>query len=845
MNKRIILAIVFLLALVTQVSAEDKVSISDFVISAGGTKELNITLENEVTYAAFQFDLYLPEGLTISDCSKVQTRIPETTTLSMAKQADGSYRFFAAAMKAQNITGISGGIVTVKVKADKDLASGSQTGYFRNVKLSKADGTGKKYAEMSFPITVLEPSTVTAKSYTRNYGDDNPVFEYIVTGGALDGTPEITCKATKESSVGTYDIIVKRGTETDNDVIYVKGTLTITPKTVTNPTIILSQTSYIYDGSAKKPTVTVLDGGAEISAEEYTVGYSNNKNVGTATVTITDMAGGNYIVSGGATFAITAADGSLTPPTGKTGLTYTGAAQNLITAGNSTTGTLQYSLDGTNYGTAIPKGTDAKEYTVYYRVKGDANHNDIPATSFNVSIAAKTVTSPTVTLSPTSYIFDGSEKKPTVTVADGGTTIPTEEYIVSYSNNTNVGTATVTITDKTGGNYIVSGSATFAITAADGSLTPPTGKTGLTYTSAAQDLITAGSSTTGTLQYSLDGTNYGTAIPKGTDAKEYTVYYRVKGDANHNDIPATSFNVSIAAKTVTSPTVTLSPTSYIFDGSEKKPTVTVADGGTTIPTEEYIVSYSNNTNVGTATVTITDKTGGNYIVSGSATFAITAADGSLTPPTGKTGLIYTGAAQNLITAGSSTTGTLQYSLDGTNYGTTIPKGTDAKDYTVYYKVVAKSGYKDVAPASFKVTITKAPLKIKAGTYTRKQGEENPEFTLGYEGFKNNETEDVLTKKPTVTTTATKNSPAGEYPVTVSGAVAANYEITYVDGMLTVVKKKGDVNGDGDVDQEDNDAIVSYLFGDITDGFDEEAADVNVDQKVNVADIVLLVKMIEK
>ena len=686
MNKRIILAIVFLLALVTQVSAEDKVSISDFVISAGGTKELNITLENEVTYAAFQFDLYLPEGLTISDCSKVQTRIPETTTLSMAKQADGSYRFFAAAMKAQNITGISGGIVTVKVKADKDLASGSQTGYFRNVKLSKADGTGKKYAEMSFPITVLEPSTVTAKSYTRNYGDDNPVFEYIVTGGALDGTPEITCKATKESSVGTYDIIVKRGTETDNDVIYVKGTLTITPKTVTNPTIILSQTSYIYDGSAKKPTVTVLDGGAEISAEEYTVGYSNNKNVGTATVTITDMAGGNYIVSGGATFAITAADGSLTPPTGKTGLTYTGAAQNLITAGNSTTGTLQYSLDGTNYGTAIPKGTDAKEYTVYYRVKGDANHNDIPATSFNVAIAAKTVTSPTVTLSPASYIFDGSEKKPTVTVADGGTTIPSEEYIISYSNNTNVGTATVTITDKTGGNYIVSGSATFAITAADG---------------------------------------------------------------------------------------------------------------------------------------------------------------SLTPPTGKTGLIYTGAAQNLITAGSSTTGTLQYSLDGTNYGTTIPKGTDAKDYTVYYKVVAKSGYKDVAPASFKVTITKAPLKIKAGTYTRKQGEENPEFTLGYEGFKNNETEDVLTKKPTVTTTATKNSPAGEYPVTVSGAVAANYEITYVDGMLTVVKKKGDVNGDGDVDQEDNDAIVSYLFGDITDGFDEEAADVNVDQKVNVADIVLLVKMIEK
>ena len=69
---------------------------------------------------------------------------------------------------------------------------------------------------------------------------------------------------------------------------------------------------------------------------------------------------------------------------------------------------------------------------------------------------------------------------------------------------------------------------------------------------------------------------------------------------------------------------------------------------------------------------------------------------------------------------------------------------------------------------------------------------------------------MLTKKPTVTTTATKDSPAGEYPVTVSGAVAANYEITYVDGMLTVGKKKGDVNGDGDVDQKVNVADIVLL-----------------------------------
>ena len=515
-------------------ASTDNLTIEKAAVSAGGTRLIAMELKNtSKQYVAFQFDLVLPEGISIAKNEKGEPDVTlnaerkEDHSLTVQLQEDKSIRFMAYSMGDKAYKGTGGALVYVMLEAKDGLSLGDKEAAIKSQVFTDVTGEVSKWNDTAFKITVVEPSTVTAKSYERVYGEANPEFGYEVKGGALDGTPVITCDATEKSPVGTYDIIVKRGTETDNSVTYVKGTLTISPKTVNSPSI------------------------------------------------------------------------------------------------------------------------------------------------------------------------------------------------------------------------------------------------------------------------------------------------------------------------------TLTPTSYIFDGSEKKPTVTVADGGTTIPSEEYTVSYSNNTNVGTATVTITDKTGGNYTVSGSTTFSIVAADGSLTPPTGKTGLTYTGAAQDLITAGSSTTGTLQYSLDGTNYGTAIPKGTDAKEYTVYYKVAAKAGYKDVAPASFKVAIAKTPLKVKAGTYTRKQGEENPEFTLEYKGFKNNETEDVLTKKPTVTTTATKNSPAGKYPVTVSGAVAANYEITYVDGMLTVVKKKGDVNGDGDVDQEDIDAIVSYLFGDITDGFDEEAADVNVDQKVNVADIVLLVKMIEK
>ena len=124
---------------------------------------------------------------------------------------------------------------------------------------------------------------------------------------------------------------------------------------------------------------------------------------------------------------------------------------------------MQYSLDGTTYGTAIPQGTDAKEYTIYYKVVAKAGYKDVAPASLKVTIAAKSVSSPTITLSATSFAYDGTAKQPTVTVKDGSTTIPASEYTIGYSNNTNVGTATVTITDKAGGNYTVSGSTTFVI----------------------------------------------------------------------------------------------------------------------------------------------------------------------------------------------------------------------------------------------------------------------------------------------------------------------------------------------------------------------------------------------
>ena len=86
-----------------------------------------------------------------------------------------------------------------------------------------------------------------------------------------------------------------------------------------------------------------------------------------------------------------------------------------------------------------------------------------------------------------------------------------------------------------------------------------------------------------------------------------------------------------------------------------------------------------------------------------------------------------------------------------------------------------------------LTIVKAPLTISAGNYTKKQGEDNPTFTATYTGFKNDETDSVLTKQPLFTTDVVSSTAVGQYPVKVSGAEAQNYKISYIDGTLTVTE----------------------------------------------------------
>ena len=78
------------------------------------------------------------------------------------------------------------------------------------------------------------------------------------------------------------------------------------------------------------------------------------------------------------------------------------------------------------------------------------------------------------------------------------------------------------------------------------------------------------------------------------------------------------------------------------------------------------------------------------------------------------------------------------------------------------------------------------MTITANNITRNEGVANPLLTATYSGFVNGENSSVLLTPEVLNTSATQLSPAGIYPITVSVATAANYNITFVAGTLTVV-----------------------------------------------------------
>lgn len=371
----------------------------------------------------------------------------------------------------------------------------------------------------------------------------------------------------------------------------------------------------------------------------------------------------------------------------------------------------------------------------------------------------------------------------------------------AITNATDTGSKTIVFTPDDPVNYLpAEGTVSVTISPVAPAYAAPTAMDGLIYSGNAQALVNAGSTAHGKLLYSLskDGA-YSETVPTGTDAGEYTVWYKVAGDNNHTDTQPASVTVTVAPKTVTA-TVTVSGGSLTYTGDPLKPDVIVKDGDTVISPEEYDVSYRDNVNAGTATVTVRNKAGGNYTVSGGTTFEIgKAASDVRTAPGANTGLVYNGGEQTLVTTGTALGGKLKYRLgESGGFTEALPKAANAGTYTVSYMVEGDGNHRDSEICSLTVTIGKARVTVTALDKRIYTDDKAPDLSKPALGKDYTVTglfgEDALTgdiKLAYVDASGTEITPdttkVGKVIIRAGGLTAPNdnYTVVFADGKLTV------------------------------------------------------------
>jgi hypothetical protein len=408
-----------------------------------------------------------------------------------------------------------------------------------------------------------------------------------------------------------------------------------------------SEHPIIYTGEPQEPEVIVREIRETLVKDvDYTLVYNDN---------ITATSPGQFTVTGigkykgdlTSYFAINSRDLSSEMITPVTGIVYNGDPQypHLVITYN---GKELVEGDDTNpltcdYYTRYTNNIETGEATV--KVEGVNNFCGTFDYTFNIN--AKEFSADMIG-AIAALTYDGNAKEPAPVVTYNGMTLnPGTDYTVSYADNINAGTATLTITATAlNNNYTGSASTTFTIQKAKVTGTKPTVKEGLVYTAEAQPLLNAGTVEGGEMQYSLDGETYTATVSTGTDAGEYTVYYKVVGDANHKDVAAKTLTVSIAKADLT--TMTLTQNTFTYNKTQQIAQVATVTAGTIpVDAENYTLSGYKKTNVGTYTAKVTAKaTSTNFKGKATAQWSIVEADANIfTMEIEPLSFVFTGEAQ--------------------------------------------------------------------------------------------------------------------------------------------------------------------------------------------------------
>lgn len=386
-------------------------------------------------------------------------------------------------------TALNGEILTITMKPMASNLVGMRAYVSVNV-------TSRNYKVIPVEITLILQEKPTVNDITVSMGDwtyggtaNAPVYTVPagVTAEVTYAKADGTVLGERPTDAGDYTVKVQY--ETDTEIHTGTAEFTISPKSIEGAAVTRDQSEQVYDGGEKKPAVTsvVLDGNTLTAGTDYAVAYANNINA--------------------------------------TKLGPDSQAKIIITGTGNYTGeiTVRFPI---NPVTLRIIGEDRMTATASYGTKV----KDIPVSSTTVYY-----NSSKVTIVPGTWKFDG----------DGMDEIP-------EVGNTKVYRAVFTPTSG-GENYREC--FTYirpSISQAAGSVTAPAVKTGLVYNGEEQALLeTLPASSTGTVWYSQDGTNYTETPPMGKKAETYTVFYKVVGDKNHLNVEAQRISVKIEKLAIT------------------------------------------------------------------------------------------------------------------------------------------------------------------------------------------------------------------------------------------------------------------------------------------------------
>ena len=327
---------------------------------------------------------------------------------------------------------------------------------------SETEDYGEESATYTLTVEKKEISINRASAISKEYdGTKTAEVDYIIFNGLIydetlekdvdyTATAEFDSEGIGYSKPVTVKVVLKDTAKANNYNLpnaEIQTRSTIRGKAIKEAWVTVdTSTTYTYNGTEIKPAVTVIDPTGETvltltKGSHYTVEYTDNINAGTGKIKITGM--GNY--SGEIEKEFTINKKSITPTIEDIpAVTFNGSEHtpNLVVKDGSTT---------------LIKGTDyTVEYTNNLRPgNGYAEISEVASSNYTFTSIGKDFTinkyeikTSDVTLEYTSTVFDGNAKKPSVTVKMGNEVIPPADYNVDYSNNTNVGTATVKVTIK-------------------------------------------------------------------------------------------------------------------------------------------------------------------------------------------------------------------------------------------------------------------------------------------------------------------------------------------------------------------------------------------------------------